>query len=96
MDIAKRITELRTDKGLSVNKLANLAGLSQGFIREVELGEKNLTVKSLSFICDALDITLEGFFSTNKKTVVASKVQDSLNRLTSEQQDALLKFIELL
>lgn len=62
MDIAKRITELRTDNGLSVNKLANLAGLSQGFIREVELGEKNLTVKSLSFICDALGITLEGFF----------------------------------
>lgn len=96
MDIAKRITELRTDNGLSVNKLANLAGLSQGFIREVELGEKNLTVKSLSFICDALGITLEGFFSTSSDTVISSKLQESITRLSVEQQEALLKFIDLL
>ena len=33
MDIGKRITELRNAKGLSVNRLANLAGISQSFVQ---------------------------------------------------------------
>ena len=49
-DVSKRITYLRTQKNYSVNKLANAAGISQSFLRDVELGNKNITVEYLSYI----------------------------------------------
>ncbi len=41
METGKRITYFRTQKNYSVNKLANLAGISQSYLRDVELGNKN-------------------------------------------------------
>ena len=44
MNVGERIKELREKRGLTVNKLANLAGISQSYLRDVELGNKNPTV----------------------------------------------------
>ena len=49
MNVGERIKELREKRGLTVNKLANLAGISQSYLRDVELGNKNPTVETLSF-----------------------------------------------
>ena len=38
--IGARIAHLREAKGLTTNRLANNCGLSQSFLRSVELGEK--------------------------------------------------------
>ena len=54
MNIAERIVELRKQKGLTTNKLANLAGISQSHLREIELGLRNPTVETLSYFCEAL------------------------------------------
>ena len=40
MDVGKRITALRTAKGWTTNHLANRCGISQSFLRAVELGER--------------------------------------------------------
>ena len=48
MDVGSRITSLRTAKHYTVNKLATLAGISQSYLRDVELGKKNPTVEILS------------------------------------------------
>lgn len=61
METGKRITYFRTQKNYSVNKLANLAGISQSYLRDVELGNKNPTIEILSYICDALNISLKDF-----------------------------------
>ena len=61
MDIGARISFFRTQKNYTVNKLANMAGISQSYLRDVELGKKNPTVEILSFVCDALDISLSDF-----------------------------------
>lgn len=63
MDVGKRITFFRSQKNYSVNKLANLAGISQSYLRDIELGNKNPTIEIISIICDALDLTLQDFFS---------------------------------
>ena len=65
-NVGARIKELRMAKGLSTNKLSNLAGLSQSYVRNLEAGKyDNPTVDSLELICDALgmlsDEQLEGF-----------------------------------
>jgi len=96
MDIAKRITELREIKGYSTNKLATLAGLSQGFVRQVELGEKQPTVDSLSKICSALDVSLGEFFTAGQVDLPPDIKQlvDVARTLTAEQRQALQIFIE--
>ena len=63
LDVGKRLKELREMKKISVNKLSNQAGLSQSFVREIEMGRKNPTVESLGYLCQALDITLFDFLT---------------------------------
>ena len=41
MNVASRIIYLREQKGLTTNKLANMAGISQSHLREIELGLRN-------------------------------------------------------
>lgn len=93
MDVGKRITELRNDKGLSVNKLANLAGVSQSYLRDIELGLKNPTVEYLSYICDALDVTLEFFFAeeSDKDNLIAA-----VKKLNPSQREKLFEFLNSL
>ena len=53
-DIGERIKELRMEQGLSTNKLSNMAGLSQSYVRKLERGENKPTVESLELLCQAL------------------------------------------
>ena len=97
MDVAKRITQLRTAKNITVNKLANTAGLSQGFVRQIELGKQNPTVESLSLICEALNISLSDFFLETEASD-RQKLLDKLNQnaacLTDHELIALIKITD--
>lgn len=95
MDIGERIIFLRTAKQYSVNKLANLAGISQSYLRDIELGNKNPTVEILSYICDALDLSLSDFFNDNKLDSIATDpFTEKLYRLTPKQKNALMDFLD--
>ncbi|WP_319402420.1 helix-turn-helix transcriptional regulator [uncultured Anaeromusa sp.] len=97
MNISKRIIELRKSKGYSTNKLATLAGLSQGFVRQVELGEKQPTVDSLSKICVGLNISLGDFFSDETELSLDIRQLITVAKtLTPDQRRALHTFLELM
>lgn len=53
MDVGKRIAQLREARGWTTNRLANMCGLSQSFLRAVELGEKGISVENLQVVCAA-------------------------------------------
>lgn len=93
MEVGKRIRELREMRGLTVNRLANMAGLSQSFLREIELGNKTPTVETLSYFCDALEISLAEFFSGEEKSEINPVLKTSLCRLSEEQQMRLAEFL---
>ena len=91
MEVGERIKILRTKKGITVNKLANLAGISQSYLRDIELGKKQPTVEYLLYICDALGISLESFFAEcNENRSLAEEIE----KLTGEQKKTLLAFIK--
>ena len=92
MDIGKRITALRTQRNLTTNKLANLSGVSQSYLRDVELGNKNPTVEFLSYICHGLQISLHDFFAPEQVTLDTSLL-DALQKLTPDQQKKLAIFL---
>lgn len=63
--IANRILQLCNERGIAVNELANISGVSPSTVYSL-LNEKSqnpgaVTIKKL---CDGLEITLGEFFST--------------------------------
>lgn len=90
MEIGKRIVFFRTSKGYSVNKLANLSGVSQSYLREIELGNKNPTVEFLSILCNTLGVTLKEFFDDQPADPLISKIY----QLTPRQRKALGDFLD--
>lgn len=94
MNVEERIRFFREEKGITVNKLANLAGISQSFLREVELGNKKPTVETLSLLCDALNITLKDFFHDEPSVLLESDLIRQVYRLSAEQQALLCNFLK--
>ena len=95
LEVSKHITFLREQKGITVNKLANLAGISQSFLREVELGRKKPTVEVLGYICDALGITLKEFFDEELSNQLTNDILlQQLYRLTPKQRQSLIEFLK--
>lgn len=92
MDLSKRIVQLREMQGISTNKLANKAGVSQSYLREIELGSKNPTIEILSYICEALNITLSQFFS-DQESGIHPLLLSSLEKLNDSEQVKLADFI---
>lgn len=92
MDVAARIIQLRKKRGITTNKLANLAGISQSYLREIELGCRNPTVETLSYFCEALGISLSEFFC-EEETELNPYLMSALKRLSDEQQQRLADFL---
>ena len=96
INIAERITYFRNERGFSVNHLANLAGVSQSYLREIEIGNyRNPSVDILDAICDALGVSLSEFFDEN---IDLRKSEDVLlkevSRLTPKQRELLRLFLQ--
>lgn len=59
MDIPARLKQLRESKGLSVTRLAHLSGISQPYLRQIELGiKKNPSAEVLQRLAATLGVTV--------------------------------------
>ena len=55
----KRVREVRKSKGISQERLAEMAGIDRSYMGNIERGEKNITLKKAYEICDALDVEIQ-------------------------------------
>lgn len=93
--VGKRVSELRKRKNMSVNKLANLSGISQSYLRDIELGNKNPTVEIVYLICTTLGITLRDFFNDCEGTdFINDPLIERIYKLESNQRECLLAFLK--
>ena len=99
MDILKKITEMRLERGWSEYELAERSELTQSTISSWY--RKNLipSIPSLKHICDAFGITLAQFFSerecfSEQLTEVQIHILKRWNKLTKEQQKRLADFLD--
>lgn len=60
--IGNRIRSYRKIKGLSQEKLSELASCHPTYIGQLERGEKNATIESIEKIAEALNISLSQLF----------------------------------
>ncbi|HVX74899.1 MAG TPA: cupin domain-containing protein [Bradyrhizobium sp.] len=57
--IGARIKQLRTSRGISVNRLAATAGVSSGIISQIERDKANPSLNTIEKICAALGVTTD-------------------------------------
>lgn len=62
--VAKRITDLCNERGITVNALANIAAVPPSTVKNIIYGvSKNPGIATIKMLCDGLDITLVDFFN---------------------------------
>ncbi len=64
--IGDRIRELRKEKSISQEALANIAEVDRTYMTKVETGKRNVTVKILDKIIVALGTDFATFFNNNE------------------------------
>ena len=63
--IGGQIRELRKLKHLTLQEVAGRAGISVGYLSQIERNQSKLPIGVLKRICDALDVHMNWFFQTN-------------------------------
>ncbi|SIT72949.1 helix-turn-helix domain-containing protein [Edaphobacillus lindanitolerans] len=63
-DIHEKIRSLRNERGLTLKELAELTGLSAGFLSMIERGSSSLAITSLKKIADAFNLDITYFFES--------------------------------
>ena len=95
--IGQRIRNYRTQKGLSQEKLAELAGCHPTYIGQLERGEKNATLESVEKIASAMDISLSELFDKLGKSGgdnIAAKCYDLVASMNEAEQKQLYKMLQ--
>ena len=63
--VRERITELCEEKHITINKLANISGITQSTLNNIMSGRNNsTTISTIQKICDGLEITVTDFFDS--------------------------------
>ena len=85
MEIGEKLRELRIQRGLTQEELADRCELSKGFISQVERELASPSIATLKDMLECLGVTLQNFFTdaTNEKIVFSP--QDMFEKDVPEQ-----------
>jgi len=79
MKIGERIRNLRHLSALTQEELAERAGLTKGFISQVERDRTSISLDSLVQILDALDENISDFFLDTKEKDIVYRKEDRVD-----------------
>lgn len=92
---SKRLTELRTQKGVSARDMSLSIGQNPGYIRAIESGTAFPTMANFFYICEYFNITPQEFFNFGEETSNGmNALVDQLKQFDAEQINALTAFIK--
>ncbi len=61
-EFGNRLREIRQEQLLTQEELAHMAGLNRTYIGDIERGEKNITLVSMSRLAKALGVKIRDLF----------------------------------
>ncbi len=96
--LGQRIRNHRTAKGWSQEKLAELSGCHATYIGQLERGEKNATIESISKISAALNVSLSRLFEklgTEAEDAgnIPLRCYEFLSAKTEEEQEQIYRIL---
>lgn len=98
MDIIKNIKEIRLQKGITQQVIADALSVDFSVVSNIEKGKRELKVKELDKIANALGVDLIYLFTYPKHYVAADSLQrnDRVSitfEVSPTKRDALLKMV---
>lgn len=66
-NLGKRIQAIRGDKGLSIRKVAGMAGITPSMLSQIESGQVNPSINTLRAIAQTLETPLYAFFKEDQE-----------------------------
>ncbi len=90
-----RITELRTQKGISARDMSLSLGQSESYINKIENKRTLPSMAGFIYICEYLGITPQEFFNVDSPAPQKAKgVLSELEKLSASQADHILQVIK--
>lgn len=97
-EIGERLRAYRTQRGWSQEELAERADLHTTYIGQLERGEKNATIESISKVAGALDISLSKLFENislvSGEKDIPSRCYDMVQKQPLKDQKTLLDILD--
>ncbi|MBU5353188.1 helix-turn-helix domain-containing protein [Paenibacillus barcinonensis] len=95
--VGARIKTLRTQMGLSQVELAERAKSQDTYIGEIERGNRNISLKMLAKIADALEVSVDDLFTFGeiKETESILQQQQLIEIVKSKLQSRSLEDVQL-
>ena len=90
MKIGKKLKELRTQNGLTLEELANRSELTKGFLSQLERDLTSPNISALENILEALGTNLADFFQSSTEEQIVFHTQDFF---VNEQDDLVTEYI---
>jgi len=81
--VGKNLRRLRTERGLSLERLAQASGVSRAMLGQVELGQSAPTINVLWKIARAVDVPFSALITSSQATGARVLRAESAKRLTS-------------
>ncbi len=71
-----RIWELCDERGITINKLSIICGITQSTLNNIINGRNNsVTLSTIKKICDGLEISLQDFFASSIFTDLEQEIK---------------------
>ena len=93
MDIGEKLRELRIQRNLTQEELANRCELSKGFISQVERDLASPSIATLKDLLECLGTTLPAFFSDDKGGKIVFSPQDMFEKDDNEEMHGKITWL---
>ena len=97
--IGQRIKEVRTDKQLTQEYLANMIGVNTSHVSNIETNKVKVSLTLLIQICNALDVTVDYLLENeyhNPTSTLEKELLNTIKDMKKEKQETLLRIAKVL
>ena len=92
-EIGRNIRRYRAKRGLTQERLAELADFSEGYVRQLEIGMKTLSLPALFRIAEALGTSAQSLLACAEADS-ATRVEVLMTECTPWEQDVIVDIVE--
>ncbi|MEH7381074.1 XRE family transcriptional regulator [Bacillus sp. JJ1533] len=88
--IASNLAEMRKKRGLSLDQVSELTGVSKAMLAQIENGKSNPTVTTLWKIANGLQVSFSAFLKENEKPQIQKIKMNELNPVIDDDGNYLV------